>query len=164
MRPSKYLRKRRVFLGGGGGERGGGGGGAVDPVDEDAPKGGFLGGFEFEPETGDRDDGGAVRTSPTGGVGTFGTLSGGITVLEDGLTGEAGVLERMGPGGGGCGCDAVVLSVPGSTTVLESCMLGFVFGSGGLESAEYRYMWCQSVTRDGAILCRTCNGYRVVCH
>ena len=59
-----------------------------------------------------------------------------MIVLEAGVTGDVGVAVIIGPGGGGCACVAVLLDVPGSTMVSESCMLGFVFESGCLVSAK----------------------------
>ena len=47
-------------------------------------------------------------------------------MLEVGVAGAACVLVSIGPGGGGCACDAVLLDVPGITAVSESCILGFV--------------------------------------
>ena len=65
-----------------------------------------------------------------------GALCGGIGLSDDGRTGWAvGEADWTGPGGGGWGLFAVVLAVPGSTTVSESWMLGLVLGSGGLKSA-----------------------------
>ena len=63
-------------------------------------------------------------------------FSGGMIVLVVGVTGAIGVAVIIGPGGGGCACVAVLLDVPGSTTVSESCMLGLVFVSGCLLSAK----------------------------
>ena len=49
------------------------------------------------------EDGGAVCFVAAGGVGgTRGTLSGGMEVSEEGVTGEVDDSEGTAPGGGGC--------------------------------------------------------------
>ena len=119
-RVTREFLNRRDFLGGGGG----GGGDELEDPD------GSLGGG--------RDVGGAVwLLPPGGGGGTNGTFSGGIVVSELGVTGDdiVGETEATGPGGSGVASDAVWLRVPGKTIASESCMLGFVFGSGVLALA-----------------------------
>ena len=59
-----------------------------------------------------------------------------MSVIGVGDEGVAGDIEATGPGAGGVGPTAVLLSDPGSTTVSESCMLGLVLGSRVLESAK----------------------------
>lgn len=78
---------------------------------------------------------------PAGVGGTFGTLSGGIEVAEDGAAGD---VDDVKSGGAGCGFEAVLLEVPGSTTASESLMLALTFESGSLESAKHRF-WTQLV-------------------
>ena len=68
---------------------------------------------------------------PVGVGGTRGTLSGGMVESEVGVAGE--------PGGGGWACVAVLLEVPGRTTVSESLILAFVFESGFFKSAKFLY-------------------------
>lgn len=79
--------------------------------------------------------------TPLGDGGKRGISWGGMTVFDAGVVGEGGttaVAEGTGPGGGGSGFGAVLLCVPGSTTVSESWILGLVLLSGCLESAKKR--------------------------
>ena len=47
-----------------------------------------------------------------------------------------GKIGEIGPGGGGVGPFAILLAEPGKTAVSESWIVGLVFGSGLLESAN----------------------------
>lgn len=69
--------------------------------------------------------------TPDGGSGIRGILSGGIVLSAVGVAGVGSidVGENTEPGGGGWAFDAVELCVPGSTTVSESWIRGFVLGS-----------------------------------
>jgi hypothetical protein len=116
----KYLRKLRGRGLGGSLAGGGGGGGAVEPDDGGGtdPEEGVVGGTEFR---------GEVCTLPVGGGGGVnGTFCGSMLVDEDGEAEVAdnGVIGMLSPGGSGS--LVAELREPGSTTVLESLILGFV--------------------------------------